>query len=147
MLERRHKRRKTMDIKRLAKAASLPKYMHDTEGGRDALAEFARLVAEAEREACKAECRKIAAQYPADLWPDDGHSMDCKASKMVEAKRYGALADEIDRLRGMVGGHDDLSQALIDRLENLEVQAVREIAPGWVGIPTVEWDSIMGPNV
>ena len=68
-------------------------------------------------------------------------------AKMVEAKRYGALADEIDRLRGMVGGHDDLSQALIDRLENLEVQAVREIAPGWVGIPTVEWDSIMGPNV
>ena len=67
-------------------------------------------------------------------------------AKMVEAKRYGALADEIDRLRGMVGGHDDLSQALIDRLENLEVQAVREIAPGWVGIPTVEWDSIMGPN-
>lgn len=67
-------------------------------------------------------------------------------TKMVEAKRYGALADEIDRLRGMVGGHDDLSQALIDRLENLEVQAVREIVPGWVGIPTVEWDSIMGPN-
>lgn len=67
-------------------------------------------------------------------------------AKMVEAKRYGALADEIDRLRGMVGGHDDLSQALIDRLENLEVQAVREIAPGWVGIPTVEWDSIMGQN-
>ena len=56
------------------------------------------------------------------------------------------LAAEVRRLRGLVGGGDDLSQKLIDRLEMLEVQVVREIAPGWVGIPAVEWDSIMGPN-
>lgn len=33
-----------------------------------------------------------------------------------------------------------------EKLDRLLVQATREIAPGWVGIPSVEWDSIMGPN-
>lgn len=41
-----------MDIKRLAMAARLPKYMHDTEGGREALAEFARLVAAVKIDEC-----------------------------------------------------------------------------------------------
>lgn len=36
---------------------------------------------------------------------------------------------------------------LHDALENLEIQAIRDIAPGWIGIPAVEWDSIMTPNV
>jgi hypothetical protein len=40
-----------------------------------------------------------------------------------------AAADEIERLRA--------------KLEMIELQAVREIAPGWVGIPAIEWDSIM----
>ena len=57
------------------------------------------------------------------------------------------LAAEVRRLRAMVGGAGDTSQKLIDRLEMLEVQAVREIAPGWIGIPAIEWDLIMGPNV
>ena len=33
-----------------------------------------------------------------------------------------------------------------DRLENLEVQAVRDVAKGWVSVPEVEWDSIMKPR-
>lgn len=37
-----------MDIKKLAKAAKLPKYMHDTQCARDSLAEFAKLVVESE---------------------------------------------------------------------------------------------------
>ena len=31
---------------------------------------------------------------------------------------------------------------LQDALENLEIQAVRDVAPGWVSVPDVEWDSI-----
>ena len=39
-------------------------------------------------------------------------------------------------------------KSLRDKLENLEVQAVRNATgTGWVCIPEVEWDSIMTPNV
>jgi len=37
----------------------------------------------AEREACKEACRKIAAQYPTDVWPEDGESLDCKIARMA----------------------------------------------------------------
>lgn len=36
-----------------------------------------------EREACKEACRKIAAQYPADIWPENGESLDCKSARMA----------------------------------------------------------------
>ena len=36
-----------------------------------------------EREACKEACRKIAAQYPTDIWPEDGQSLDCKSARMA----------------------------------------------------------------
>ena len=32
-----------------------------------------------------------------------------------------------------------------EKLDNLEVQAVRDVVGGWVSIPEVEWDSIMRP--
>jgi hypothetical protein len=37
----------------------------------------------AEREACKEACRKIAAQYPTDVWPEDVESLDCKSARMA----------------------------------------------------------------
>lgn len=36
-----------------------------------------------EREACKEACRKIAAQYPTDIWPEDGETLDCKSARMA----------------------------------------------------------------
>ena len=47
------------------------------------LQRFAALIATAEREACKEACRKIAAQYPTDIWPEDGESLDCKSARMA----------------------------------------------------------------
>lgn len=39
------------------------------------------------------------------------------------------------------------AHVLLSALEMIEVQATHEITPGWVGIPTIEWESIMGSNV
>lgn len=44
------------------------------------------LIAEAvakEREACIADCKHLADQYPVDLWPESGESIDCKSAKMA----------------------------------------------------------------
>lgn len=47
------------------------------------LQRFAALVAATERHACKEACRKIAAQYPTDIWPEDGETLDCKSARMA----------------------------------------------------------------
>jgi hypothetical protein len=36
-----------------------------------------------EREECKRICREVAAQYPTDIFPDDGQSLDCKSARMA----------------------------------------------------------------
>ena len=59
----------------------LPTMWHGTDLGM--LERFADLVAAAERDACKEACRKIAAQYPADIWPEDGETLDCKSARMA----------------------------------------------------------------
>jgi hypothetical protein len=47
------------------------------------LQRFADLITAAERGACKEACRKIAAQYPTDIWPEDGETLDCKSARMA----------------------------------------------------------------
>ena len=49
----------------------------------DILREVAMAVESRERNACKEACRKIAALYPTDIWPDDGQSLDCKSARMA----------------------------------------------------------------
>lgn len=49
----------------------------------DILREVAMAVESREREACKEVCRKIAAQYPTDIWLEDGESLDCKSARMA----------------------------------------------------------------
>lgn len=76
---------------------------------------------------------------PHDPLPDcDCKNCACRErDRLREAlKQANASAEHFERewyLRG-------------DALENLEIQAVRDVAPGWVSIPAVEWDSIMTPN-
>lgn len=51
-----------------------------------------------------------------------------------------------DRLEVLECEHSEFYaeiQRLRGALENLEMQAVRDVAPGWVSVPAVEWDSIM----
>lgn len=59
----------------------LPSMWHGADLGM--LERFAELVADHEREGCKEVCRKIAAQYPTDIWPEDGESLDCKSARMA----------------------------------------------------------------
>ena len=49
----------------------------------------------AEREWCIEACRKIAAQYPTDIWPDDGATLDCKSARMARLTA-GNCEREID---------------------------------------------------
>lgn len=59
----------------------------------------------------------------------------------------------VDDLNGDTRSADMLRAAAVEierlrnSLENLEVQAIRDVVDGWVCIPAVEWDSIMTPNV
>ena len=52
----------------------------------------------------------------------------CRNAHPVDALVLLRCAEEIERLRG--------------ELEWIMVQGIRGIAPGWVGIPEVEWDSV-----
>ena len=49
----------------------------------DGLERFALRAVTQEREGCKEACRKIAAQYPTDIWPEDGETLDCKSARMA----------------------------------------------------------------
>ena len=104
-----------MDIKRLAKAAKLPKYMHDTEGGRDALAEFAGLAGAIEREACantlnltRSDALLMAGEMTAQEWRTVAAVLKALQSRM----RSNALGEGRERgilrgvpLDGWVGRH------------------------------------------
>ena len=82
-----------------------------------------------------------------------------------EGKNVGwsALLGDTQRLMKRcqvgVGGRNALDEAhsimaecygtlgrLSGALEDLELHATRGIAPGWVGVPEVEWDAVMTPN-
>jgi hypothetical protein len=39
--------------------------------------------ARVERKVCVAVCREVAERYPADIFPEDGQSMDCKGARMA----------------------------------------------------------------
>ncbi len=82
-----------MDIEALAKKAGMVTEWHAgaascvwTNGiagvSAEELKAFAALVAKEEREECKADCRRIGAQYPTDIWPENGESLDCKSARM-----------------------------------------------------------------
>lgn len=61
-------------------------------------------------------------------------------------QHYECAIREIKRLTALIGGRDDLSQRLIDCIEWLGVQSVRDMADGWVCVPEVEWDAVMSPT-
>jgi hypothetical protein len=57
-----------------------------------------------------------------------------------------AIERDLCRLEQQLGECSGALQSAERQLELLRVQATHELVPGWVGIPTVEWVSIMGPN-
>lgn len=72
--------------------------------------------------------------------------------------QLGALADQFE-CHAASRSIDDVEAAgramreakaeierLRDALENLELQAVRDVVHGWVSVPAVEWDAIMVHN-
>lgn len=59
-------------------------------------AQLAQARAEALEQA-KQACRKVAADYPIDVFPDDGDSLDCKSARMARLTAKNCI-DGIDAL-------------------------------------------------
>ena len=58
---------------------------------------FAKAVATAERESCVSICREVAERYPADIFPEDGQSLDCKSARMARLTAANIEREITDR--------------------------------------------------
>jgi len=66
------------------------------------------------------------------------------AEEIVDA--LNAMRDSKEKCRRNRDNWKKRAEAAEAKLDWLMVQGIRGIAPGWVGIPEVEWDSTYPPN-
>jgi hypothetical protein len=84
----------------------------------------------------------------AEGWPGRKKSMNkqwCRFCDKWHAPFNGHICDPEDLRRHVValGNRADEAESVIDWLRT---QAVADIAPGFVGIPQVEWDAVFAAN-
>ena len=93
-----------------------------------------------ERKACVAICRDVAERYPADVFPEDGQSLDCKSDFPVGATlsgwatfigttsgvAIGALLGADDQAHGVVGGF--LEESVVEPALNVGMHRIHEPA-------------------
>ena len=72
----------------------------------------------------------------------------CSKSKYAEeiVDALNAMRDSKEKCRRNRDNWKKRAEAAEAKLDWLMVQGIRGIAPGWVGIPEVEWDSTYPPN-
>lgn len=64
-----------------------------------------------ERRFCVQACRDVAARYPADIFPEDGKSLDCKSARMARLTAANIEREITERsnadVTGLAPGKDE----------------------------------------